>query len=179
MRPRIALALPLAAALAACGGERPSPDAYLTVVRGAIEWADTDARANAPADPGEAPDGPLYVDTRSFAGGAERVTFQKMDEATLGRGVGRPFEPAIHPDSVLLCDEGGLSSGCWVKRYGVAVKLNLVEVVGDRMNAHVTSWATDRALYPTRICERVVKVTFRKEGETYRREGGTVSRASC
>jgi hypothetical protein len=179
MTRRSAFVLPLLAALAACGGDRPAPEAYLAVIRGTVEWVEADARRNAPGDPGENPDGPLYLDTRSFAAGAQRVTFQAMDEPTLARGVGRPFEPAIHPDSVLLCDEGGLSSGCWVKRYGVAMKLNIVELVDDRMNAHVVSWATDRSIFPTRICERVVKVTFRKQGEAWQREGGTLTRTNC
>jgi hypothetical protein len=179
MSRRTVLALPFVAALAGCLPDPPSAEEYLSVIRSTVEYVEADARRSAPGDPGETPDGPLYVDTRSFAGGAQRIIFKPMDEATLAKNVGRPFEPAIHPDSVLLCDQGGLSSGCWVKRYGVAMKLNLVEQIDDRMNAHVVSWATDRSVFPTRICERVVKVMFRKQGTAWRREGGTLTRTNC
>ena len=150
--------------LAGCAPELPSAESYLEVLPQVVEFAEADARR---AQPGQPATGPLYVDLPSIGYGARTVTGASVDTVRLRAAIGRPFldYPAPRADSVLLCDDTGTIGGCWVRQYGVYLKLTEARAAGDRMTVLVMSTTTNRAEFPTRICDRTWRmVVERREG---------------
>jgi hypothetical protein len=65
---------------------------------------------------------------------------------------------AVSPEAM-----AGFAGGRWVKGYGVLLHLNLVKADNQEIAATVTSFTTDRRSWPTGICRRVLRVTYRKD----------------
>lgn len=143
--------------LAACSGERPTMPEFLDVARQVLRFAEQDARQNQPGRPS---DGPLYVNLNSFRHAAARVTGETISEDSISRALGEPIQAL--PEQVLLCDTIGFG-GCWVRKYGVWINLNLVRHAGPEMTAYVRSSSTDRRRRPTDRCDRVWVLDFRRQ----------------
>lgn len=170
---RIVLALLLP--LAACSGERATPADFYAVAPQVLRFMEQDARAN---QPGRVNDGPLYVNLESFRAASEAVTGTVLNQDSISRAVGEPTQAVL--EQVLLCDTGdsistigggigglGGIGGCWVRKYGIWVNWNLAHGTPDRINASVRSTTTDRRRRPTDFCDRVWRLTFRKQGTTW------------
>ena len=155
---RIALAAVLLPMLTAgCSGERPTLSEFLDVSRQILAFAEQDARQN---QPGRANDGPLYVNLNSFRHAANRVTGDTISQDSISRVLGEPIPAA--QEQVLLCDTVGFG-GCWVRKYGIWVNLNLVRGSGDEVTAFVRSTSTDRRIRPTSWCDRIWVLDFRRQ----------------
>jgi hypothetical protein len=157
---RIALAaglLPLL--LASCSGERPTMPEFLDVARQVLQFAEQDARQNQPGRPA---DGPLYVNLNSFRHAAAKLTGETISEDSLSRALGEPTQAL--GEQVLLCDTIGFG-GCWVRKYGVWINLNMLQHAGGEMTAYVRSSTTDRRRRPTDRCDRVWNLDFRKQAD--------------
>ena len=148
----------LPVALASCVRERPSVPQFMTIAREIVDFAADDARRT---QPGRANDGPLYVSVRSFHEGAERATGQTVDYDSVALALGDPVHAEL--EQILLCDTGGTLAGCWVRRYGVFVNLNIVKLAGNEMSAFVRTSSTDRRTHPTDFCHRVWRIDYRTD----------------
>jgi hypothetical protein len=155
-----AAALPL---LAACSGQRPTEAEFFDISRQILRFAEQDARQNQPGRPAE---GPLYVNLNSFRQAAAKITGATVSEDSMSRVLGEPVQAV--QEQVLLCDSESGIGGCWVRKFGVWVNLNLVRQAGGELTAHVRSSSTDRRRLPTDFCDRVWKLDFRKEGAAWR-----------
>ena len=190
MRPRLLLVALLAAAAAGCGGESYSHADYWAIVPDLVRFADADARTNAG---GKRPEGPLLIDVKSFAGGAWQLT-----GTTVPRDSVMPHVAAAVPgaegvaqpqDAFMIQDTGtveatreaaaGLYGGRWVKGYGVLLHLNLVKADASEIAVTVTSYATDRRNWPTGICRRIQRVTYRKAQNGAWQRTGAQLRKGC
>lgn len=158
--PFAAALLPLL--LASCVRERPSVPEFLEISREVLEVAETDARRN---QPGRVNDGPLYVNVKSFHEAAERATGETVDYEAVNQALGDPVQAEL--EQILLCDTGGTLSGCWVRRYGVFVNLNIVKLAGSEMSVWVRTSSTDRRAHPTDFCHRVWRLDFRTDGDSW------------
>lgn len=174
---RALLFLPLAL-LAGCASELPSAESYLEVLPRLVEFAEADARRTQPGQPAT---GPLFVDLPSIGYGARTVTGASIDTVRLRAAIGRPFVnyPAARADSVLLCDETGTIGGCWVRQYGVYLKLTEARAAGDRMTVLVMSTTTNRAEFPTRICDRTWRVVLERRQGTWALADRQLRRVTC
>jgi hypothetical protein len=139
-----AAALPV---LAACSGDRPTEAEFFDISRQILQFAEQDARQN---QPGRVADGPLYVNLNSFRHAAARVTGQTISEDSISLALGEPTQAL--GEQVLLCDTVGFG-GCWVRKYGVWINLNMVRHSGDEMTTYVRSSSTDRRRRPTDRCD--------------------------
>ena len=156
---RIALAagLLLPLVLGACSRERLPMHEFLSVARQTLQFAERDARQN---QPGRVADGPLYVNLNSFRHAANRVTGETISEDSMSRALGEPTQAL--GEQVLLCDTVGFG-GCWVRKYGIWINLNMVRRSGDEMTTYVRSSSTDRRRRPTDRCDRVWNLDFRRQ----------------
>lgn len=166
---RILLAAALS--LAACSGQRPSEAEFFDVSRQILRFAEQDARQNQPGRPA---DGPLYVNLNSFRNAANRVTGATVSEDSMSRVLGEPTHAVL--EQVLLCDAESGIGGCWVRKFGVWVNLNLVRHAGNEMTAHVRTTSTDRSRLPSDFCDRVWMLEFRREGAQWRMVNRTLRR---
>lgn len=155
---RIVLAASLAL-LAGCGGQPVPMSEFIPIAREVLAFAEQDARQN---QPGREADGPLYVNVNSFRTAAEKVTRQEISEDSMSRALGEPTQAIL--EQALLCDTTSQFGGCWVRKYGVWINLNLVRHSGDELTAHVRSTTTNRTQRPTDFCDRVWTIDFRREG---------------
>lgn len=155
------LALPLL--LAGCGGEPVPMSEFAPVARQVLAFAEQDARQN---QPGRVAEGPLYVNVTSFRTAATKVTGEEISEDSMTRVLGEPTQAVL--EQALLCDTASGFGGCWVRKYGVWINLNLVRRSGDEMTAHVRSTTTNRGQRPTDFCDRVWTLDFRREGGEWR-----------
>lgn len=169
----LSLLLPL---LAACDSRRPTQEEYLATVPRIIAFLEEDARKNAPGQPAE---GPLFLDARSFTANGSRMVQAPIDTAAFRAAVRKPFETVVAEDSVLLLDETETAGGTWVKQYGVYLHLNQVRSAGDRMTALGRSTITDRSAFPTRICDRIWQMIFRREGGAWALAETNLRRDTC
>ena len=144
--------------LAACGGSDPTVAEFFDVARQVLRFAEQDARQNQPGRPS---DGPLYVNLNSFRHAAGRVTGETLSEDSISRALGEPTQAL--QEQVLLCDTASGFGGCWVRKYGVWVNLNLMRHAGDEMTAYVRSSSTDRRAIPSSWCDRVWELDFRRQ----------------
>jgi hypothetical protein len=158
---RIALAAALLA-LAGCSGEPVSVPDFMDISRQVLRFAEADARQN---QPGREADGPLYVNVNSFRTAAAKATGQDVPFDSVSRALGEPTQAVL--EQALLCDTVGFG-GCWVRKYGIWVNLNLVRHAGDELTAYVRSTSTHRAQRPTDFCDRVWTLDFRREGGRWR-----------
>lgn len=155
--------LPAVLLLAACSGERPTEAEFFDISRQVLRFAEQDARQNQPGRPAE---GPLYVNLNSFRNAAHRVTGATVSEDSMSRVLGEPTHAVL--EQVLLCDAESGFGGCWVRKFGVWVNLNLVRHAGDELTAHVRTTSTDRRRLPSDFCDRVWTLEFRREGGQWR-----------
>lgn len=149
--------------LAACGGPEPTQAEFFDVARQVLRFAEQDARQN---QPGGVADGPLYVNLNSFRIAAHKVTGDSVSEDSMSRVLGEPTQAV--QEQVLLCDSESGFGGCWVRKFGIWVNLNLVRQSGDELTAHVRSASTDRRRLPSDHCNRVWTLEFRREGTQWR-----------
>jgi hypothetical protein len=155
------LALPLL--LAGCVGQNvPFPE-FVGIARQVLTFAENDARQN---QPGRVADGPLYVNVLSFRTAANKVTGEVISEDSMSKALGEPTHALL--EQALLCDTEQGFGGCWVRKYGVWVNLNMVRRAGNELTAHVRSTSTDRRGRPTDFCDRVWTLDFRREGGQWR-----------
>jgi hypothetical protein len=155
---RLALAaavLPLL--LSACGGPRPTLPEFLDVSRQILAFAEQDARQNQPGRPS---DGPLYVNLNSFRHAATRVTGETISEDSISRALGEPTHAL--QEQVMLCDTVGFG-GCWLRKYGVWINLNMMRHAGGEMTAYVRTTSTDRRSRPSAWCDRIWVMDFQKQ----------------
>lgn len=158
--------------LAACGGGGATPAEFFDVARQSLRFAEADARRSQPGRPS---DGPLYVNLHSFRSAAHRVTGESISEDSMSRALGEPTQAL--PEQVLLCDTATGFGGCWVRKYGVWVNMNLVRQAGDQMTAFVRTSSTDRSVVPSAWCNRVWELAFRRqEGGAWRMTGQQLRR---
>jgi hypothetical protein len=151
--------------LSACGGPQPTEAEFFDVARQILRFAEQDARQNQPGRPAE---GPLYVNLNSFRNAAHKVTGATVSEDSMSRVLGEPTHAVL--EQVLLCDAESGFGGCWVRRFGVWVNLNLVRQAGDELTAHVRTTSTDRRTLPSDFCDRVWTLEFRRDGGRWRME---------
>lgn len=151
--------------LSACGGPRPTEAEFYDIARQILQFAERDARQN---QPGRVADGPLYVNLNSFRTAAAKMTGDTISEDSMSRVLGEPTHAIL--EQALLCDAESGFGGCWVRKYGVWVNLNLVRQSGDELTAHVRSTTTDRRNIPSDFCDRVWRLDFRRENGRWRME---------
>ena len=156
-----ALALPLL--VSGCGGDRVTVPEFVGIARQVLAFAENDARQN---QPGRVADGPLYVNVLSFRTAANKITGETLSEDSVSRALGEPTHALL--EQALLCDTEQGFGGCWVRKYGVWVNLNLVRRAGNELTAHVRSTSTDRSVHPTDFCDRVWTLDFRREAGQWR-----------
>jgi hypothetical protein len=152
-----ALVLPLL--LSGCSSEPVTVPEFMGIARQVLAFAESDARQN---QPGRVADGPLYVNVNSFRTAAMKATGATISEDSMSKALGEPTHALL--EQALLCDTEQGFGGCWVRKYGVWVNLNLVRHAGNELTAHVRSTSTDRRTRPTDFCDRVWTLDFRKEG---------------
>jgi hypothetical protein len=159
--------------LAACGGPDYTVNDYYAILPDAVRFANQDARANV----GEKkPEGPLWIDVKSFAGGGWQLTGKALNRDTVFArlaplGAQRVETPQ---EAIMIQDTGtveaspeavaGFSGGRWVKGYGVMLHLNLVKADNREIAVTLTNYATDRRTWPTNICRRILRLTYEKTG---------------
>jgi hypothetical protein len=186
-RVRFTIPVLLAVALAACNTRYTERD-YYAVLPDLVRFSDSDARQNAGGAP---PAGPVWIDVKSFAGGGWQLTGETMSRDSVMahlpvRGAQRVEQPQ---DALVIQDTGtvaaspeamaGFAGGRWVKSYGVLVHLNLMKSDSREIAATVTSYATDRRSWPTGICRRVQRVTYRKDAAGAWKRVGNELRKGC
>lgn len=167
--------LSLAAALAvlgACAPERPTVQDYHAILPDLVRYAEQDARKEAQGQPSQ---GPLWVDSASFAGGGYTLTRQTLDRDSIIAAMQNPDARAVaHQQVIMLRDTGetagggemlGMDGGRWVREYGVLVRMNLTRWKPGEIEALVTTYTTDRRNWPTNICRRVLRLTYAKQDD--------------
>lgn len=155
-RPILALALLL---FAACETRRPTPREYLQIVPQIVRFMERDARENAY---GRGARGPLIVNVESFQGNGLRATRQQIPAARIEQAIGQPFQNL--PDSAaILCQESDVAPGCWIREYGILLRLNLIRQSPDRIRAFATSTVTDQRYIPAVLCDRRWELVFGKQ----------------
>ncbi|HET7464816.1 MAG TPA: hypothetical protein VFJ82_26470 [Longimicrobium sp.] len=165
------LAVLVCAPLAGCGGRGYTVSDYYAILPDVVRAADADARANVGP---KKPEGPLWIDVKSFAGGGWQLTRQALDRDSVFARVGVPGAQRVEipQEAIMIQDTGtvaaspeamaGFAGGRWVRGYGVLLHLNLVRSDPREIAVTVTSYATDRREWPTDICRRVLRLTYRK-----------------
>jgi len=158
--------------LAACDGGRHTDADFYGVLPDAVRFADQDARDNV----GEKkPQGPLWIDVKSFAGGGWQLTGHTLNRDSVFARVGSTNAQRVETpqEAVVIQDTGtvaaspeavaGFSGGRWVKAYGVLLHLNTVKADSKEIAITLTSYATDRRVWPTDICRRVLRLSYQKD----------------
>jgi hypothetical protein len=170
MKRLIPLAL-AALSLGACNTTEYTTKDYWAILPDVVRRADADARQAAKAKP---PEGPVWIDVNSFAGGGWQLTGDHLNRDSVMAHVANPAAQRVDKpqDALVIQDTGtvaaqpealpGLNSGRYVKGYGVLLHLNLVKADNREIAVTVTNYATDRSVWPTGICRRVLRVTYRK-----------------
>lgn len=172
---RLSAALAAACLLAAgCTTPRPTVRDYLSIVPDVVRHMEADARRNAPSRPVE---GPLLLDVESFRGGGYWVTRQTVSGDSVQRVVPVRFTPAAGREAV-LCEEGDMG-GCWVREYGVFLRMNLMKHTADEMLAIATTYTTDRRAFPPQVCERVWRIRYGRDGGGWKVLSRELRRAEC
>src|SRR5207237_3593800 len=98
-------ALGLLAALAACGGRDYTAKDFYGFLPDLVRFADADARQAAAPKP---PEGPLWIDVNSFAGGAWQLTYQKMERDSVMAHLGVPGAQKIgKPQEAIMLEDTG------------------------------------------------------------------------
>lgn len=188
IRSRSAWLLAALALLAACTPERPSVQDYYSILPDVVRFAEQDARKEALGHPSE---GPLWVDSASFAGGGFTVTRQKLSRDSVVAAMRNPEVRAVaHQQVIMLRDTGvatsvvgegemlGMDGGRWVREYGVLVRMNMTMWEPGEIQALVGTYTTDRRRWPTGICRRVLRLTYRQgEAGDWSRAKSEVRRA--
>jgi hypothetical protein len=159
-------------ALAACDTVDYSVKDYWAILPDVVRFADADARQNVGA---KRPQGPLWVDVNSFAGGGWQLTQVQLNRDSVMAHVAVPGVQRVEKpqEAIMLQDTGtveatpeamaGFSGGRWIRGYGVLLHLNLVKADNQEIAVTVTSYATDRRIWPTGICRRIERLTYRKD----------------
>jgi hypothetical protein len=159
-------AAPLAAlallALAACQPRRPGLEDYYAILPELVRAVEADARQNAAGRPAE---GPLFLDLESFAGGGWQLTKQRTSRDSVWAAIAHPGARPARPDSALVLEDSMSVGGRFVREYGVFERLHLVKWEPGEIAVTIASYTTDRRRWPTDVCERVLRVTFRRQGE--------------
>lgn len=181
--------LSLAAALAvlgACAPERPTVQDYHAVLPDLVRHAEADARKEAQGQPSQ---GPLWVDSASFAGGGYTLTRQTLDRDSIIAAMRNPDVRAVaHQQVIMLRDTGetvgggemlGMDGGRWVREYGVLVRMNLTRWKPGEIEAIVTTYTTDRRNWPTSICRRVLRLTYGKQDDGSWQRANSEVRKRC
>ncbi|HET7229282.1 MAG TPA: hypothetical protein VFJ16_04735 [Longimicrobium sp.] len=168
------LALFTLAPLAACGGRDYNVNDYYALLPDVVRFAHQDARENIGP---KKPEGPLWIDVKSFAGGGWQLTGQALNRDSVFARVAGPNVQRVElpQEAIMLQDTGtvaaspeamaGFAGGRWVRGYGVLLHLNLVRSDSREIAVTVTSYATDRREWPTDICRRVIRLSYRKNEE--------------
>lgn len=169
-------------ALAACHEAEYTVQDYWSLLPDVVRFADADARQAAHPKP---PEGPLWIDVNSFAGGGWQLTEQKLNRDSVMAHIALPQAQRISkPQEVIMLEDtgtvaatpeavAGFTGGRWIKGYGVMLHLNLVKADNREIAVTVTSYATDRRSWPTGICRRVQRLTYRRDA------GGAWKRAKA
>ncbi|HEX8904935.1 MAG TPA: hypothetical protein VF771_08860 [Longimicrobiaceae bacterium] len=159
-------------AVAACSEHQYTVRDYWGLLPDVVRFADADARQNAGPKP---PEGPLWIDVNSFAGGGWQLTEQKLSRDSVMSHVAIPNAQRIDkPQEVIMLEDtgtvaatpeamAGFTGGRWIRGYGVMLHLNLVKADNREIAVTVTSYYTDRRTWPTGICRRVQRVTYRPD----------------
>jgi hypothetical protein len=175
---RIAVPLLAAAllALAACQPKRHTAQDFYAILPELVRAADADARQNAY---GPRPEGPLFIDAESFAGGGFFVVRQVLDRDSVLAAMRRPDAVKVaHAREGLVLDDSTGFGGRWVREYGVVLRMNLTKWDAESISATVTSYTTDRRSFPPDICRRVLRFEFRKTGGAWKKSAEEV-RKKC
>jgi hypothetical protein len=154
---RFALFAPLLL-LAACSGERATADDFYAVAPQVLRFMEQDARQNQPGRPA---DGPLYVNLMSFRSASDGVTGTPLNQDSISRILGEPTQAILQ--QALLCDTMSSFGGCWVRKYGIWINWNLAHGTPNEIRGTVRSTSTNRGTRPTNFCDRVWRLTFRKQ----------------
>lgn len=182
--PLVAIALAL---LGACAPERPTVQDYHAILPDLVRYAEQDARREAQGQPSE---GPLWVDSASFAGGGFTLTRQTLDRDSVVAAMRNPDARAVaHQQVIMLRDTGetvgsgeemlGMDGGRWVREYGVLLRMNLTKWEPGEIAATVTSYTTDRRSWPTGICRRVLRLTYARQDDGSWRRSSAEVRKRC
>lgn len=175
-------------ALAACGGNDYTVRDYYDILPDVVRFADTDARHSSQPKP---PEGPLWIDVNSFAGGGWQLTQQRLDRDSVMAHLGAPDARRIDkPQQVIMLEDtgtvaatpeamAGFTGGRWIRGYGVMLHLNLVKADNREIAVTITSYATDRRNWPTGICRRVQRLTYRKDAGGAWKRAKTELRKAC
>jgi hypothetical protein len=188
IRFRSAWLLPAAALFAACTPERPTVQEYYSILPDLVRFSEQDARKEAL---GHGSEGPLWVDSASFAGGGYTITRQKLSRDSVIAAMRYPDVRAVaHQQVIMLRDTGvattpvgegemlGMEGGRWVREYGVLVRMNMTMWEPGEIQALVGTYTTDRRRWPTGICRRVLRLTYQKGDDgTWSRTKDEVRRA--
>ncbi|HYH83119.1 MAG TPA: hypothetical protein VEX86_25210 [Longimicrobium sp.] len=174
--------------LAACGGREYTAADFHSILPDLVRFADADARQNIGP---KRPEGPLWIDVKSFASGSWQVTGETANHDTLFARIANPAAQRVErPQHALVIQDtgtvaaspeamAGFAGGRWVRGYGVLLHLNLVKADSREMVVTVTSYATDRRKWPTDICRRVLRVVYRKNDAGVLRRSGSEVRKRC
>ena len=170
------LAVAALALAAACDSERPTVQDYYAILPELVRTLEEDGRRHAQGRPSE---GPLWVDSASFTGGAWQLTRERVPADSLVAALRRPDARFTrHQEALIIEDTTGVG-GRWVREYGVLARLNLVKWEPGEVAVTAANYTTDRRPWPTDICERVLRVTFRESGEGRWTRAGTEVRYEC
>lgn len=170
------LAAAALALLSACGGDRPTVRDYYALLPELVRTLEEDGRRHAQGRPSE---GPLWVDAASFAGGAWQLTRERVPPDSVVAAMGRPDARPATPQQALVTEDTSGVGGRWVREYGVLARVNLVKWEPGEVAVTAANYTTDRRPWPTDICERVLRVTFRESGEGRWTRAGTEVRYEC
>lgn len=163
--------------LAACGTQRHTPADYYAILPDIVRFTADDARKTAGGRPA---DGPLWVDDKSFAGGGWQLTGKTLNRDSVVAAMGTTEARAVTPPQVIMLQDTGATTltpdavmgtggGRWVREYGVLLHMNQVKWDHQEVAATVTSYATDRSVWPTNICRRVWRLTYSRPQGTWKR----------
>ncbi len=152
----IALFLLLLLPLGGCEEQRTTRAEYLTVVPQIVNFLERDALEHAF---GESARGPQIVNVDSFRGGGFRATHETFTDEEIERAIGRPVVD-LDDDDAIICEEADISPGCWVREFGVLLKLNLVRQTPEHIRVFATSTVTDQRFIPSVICDRRWELLF-------------------
>lgn len=176
----------LLALLPACQPERPTVQDYYAILPDLVRVTEADARREAQGQPSQ---GPLFIDANSFAGGGFTLTRQTLNRDSLMAAIAYPGAVKATPQEAIVIRDTGevaaptggdaaslaMQGGRWVREYGVLLHLNLAKWEPGEIVATVTSFTTDRRTWPTGVCRRVLRVTYRKqENGSWQRTGSEV-----
>ncbi|HEU4560140.1 MAG TPA: hypothetical protein VFS20_19980 [Longimicrobium sp.] len=178
------IALLALASLAACGGRAHTVNDYYAILPDLVRFAQADAAGNVGP---RKPEGPVWIDVKSFSGGAWQLTDQTVSRDSVFAHVGVPGVQRVEKpqDALVIQDTGtvaaspealaGFAGGRWVRSYGTLLHLNLVKADAKEIAVTVTSYVTDRREWPTDICRRVIRLTYAKnEAGAWQRTGNEV-----